>query len=221
MVERGQRSVGSQVRKSELTDLEKFLPELLQLFRASPRRTGQRCGQRVSLRDRDLACLPRQPIGKAVIVDIFDEMKQAPGASTDPMDTVLGAQGSSLGQEFATFAVWNTATGAGAPEGVGYPNAARSQAKPEAIDTALLPATVSDLTASLSVHYSSGRRTKPSRRYPDRLGENSALLVLLVEARRSSATPRRSPPIRRVQRSSSSLGLRLKRATHRTRSRLL
>ncbi len=166
----------------ELTDLEKFLPSY---FNDPGRPLDAPASGAASAFLYATAIWPvylDSQFGKAVIVDIFDEMKQAPGASTDSMDTVLGAQGSSLGQEFATFAVWNTATGARAPEGVGYPDAAKyPQVKPEAIDTALLPATVSDLTASLSVHYyllDEG----PNRRVDIQTdsARNSALLVPLV-----------------------------------------
>jgi MYXO-CTERM domain-containing protein len=166
----------------DLDDLEKFLPSY---FSDTDRPLDAPAGGAAAAFLYATAIWPvflDEHFGTQLVVDIFDEMNAAPGASTEAMNTVLTANSSSLADAFTTFAVWNTATGVRASAGLGYENAASyPQVKLTAVDPAM-PTSIADLTASLSVKYYSlpageNRRvsieTDPTR--------NAAVLVPFID----------------------------------------
>jgi MYXO-CTERM domain-containing protein len=63
--------------------------------------------------------------GAGIVQSILEEEGKAGAATLDATDTVLLAAGSSLAAEYTRFAAWNAATGARAPAGAGYANAAK------------------------------------------------------------------------------------------------
>jgi hypothetical protein len=176
----------------DLTDLEKFLQHY---FKDTDRPIDAPAGGAAASFLYATAIWPvylDTNFGTPLLVDIFEQMNTAPGASTEAMDTVLLANQSSLADSFANFAVWNSATGSRASDGMGYPNAATyPTVNLEPVDPAV-PTTVSDLTASLSVKYYSlaagENRTVSIETDPAR---NAAALVPLIDgtANLDQATP--------------------------------